>query len=92
MDTTGGDADVSCPRLGWVPNHKLRSADDAPLMADVARATWVCAPGGKIKMTTTVDDPGVMFTVMLVALGKRPSIAVCTAAVSAALNGVANVS
>ena len=92
VDATAGDADVACPaRLGWLANHTLlRSAADTPLMADCASAARACAPGGKVRLTPAVEDPGAMVTVALVAPGKRASIAACTVAESAAVSGFAN--
>ena len=91
FDTTAANADATVPRLGWLANHRVRSAADAPLMADRARSICACAPGGKLRLTPAVDDPGVIVAVALVAPGKRASIAVCTAAVAAAVSALANV-
>jgi hypothetical protein len=33
VDATAGDAEVACPRLGWLAKIELRSAAGAPLMA-----------------------------------------------------------
>ena len=97
-DATAADADAG-DRLG-VPANQLPTSDDAPpaddaaaLMADeaVAEATAPCAPAGKANLTAAVVDPGVMSTVAVVAPGNCPSIAVCTAAESVALSGLANV-
>ena len=86
------DADRASPaRVGWLAKIELRSADDAPLIAERARAAWARAPAGKIRLTPAVDDPGVMLSVALVALGKRASIAARTADVAAAVSGLANV-
>ena len=91
VDATAGDADVTCPRLGWLAKIELRSADDTPVMAERAKAAWACAPAGKVRLTPAVDDPGVIVTVAPLAPGKRASIAVCTAAVAAAVSALANV-
>ena len=72
-------------------NHRLRSVGDAPVMADFARLAWVCAEPGKINVTSAVEDPNVRFTMALLAPGKRAIIAVFTAALSTALNALANV-
>ena len=91
LDATADDADTSEPRCGWLANHRLRSAADAPLMADNAKAAGACAPAGKVRITPAVEDPAVIVTDAPVAPEKRTSIAACTEAESAALSGVVNV-
>ena len=85
-----------------MPANQLPIAADAPpaaddtaaaLMADVAaaEATAPCAPAGKASLTPAIIDPGATSSVTAVAVGKRASIAACTAAVAVALSGLANV-
>ena len=100
-DATAGDVEVS-DRLGVLENqpsmacHAASAGDATPfaaLMADkaAAAATAPCAPGGKVNLTPAEIDPGAISTVAAVASGNCASIAACTAAVSAALSGLANV-
>jgi hypothetical protein len=60
-------------------------------MVERATAAWDCAPAGKVRLTPAVDDPSVIVTVAPVAPGKRANNAACTAEVSVAVSGLANV-
>jgi hypothetical protein len=79
-------------------------AVDAPLVAGegvaaaalkeadaVAAAASPSSPGGNVRRTLAVDEPGVTSTTTLVALGFCTSIAACTVATSAVVSGLANV-
>ena len=101
LDATAAEVEAS-DRLGVLANQppidsKAGSAVEvapfAALMADKAAAatTAPCAPTGKARLTVTEADPGALST-ETVAPGYCASIAACTAAVSAALSGLANVS
>ena len=59
-------------------------------MVELANAVKDCAPAGKVRLTPAVDHPGVIVTVALVAPGKRANSAACTAEVSVAVSGLAN--
>ena len=95
-ETDAGD------RLG-VPANQLPIPVDAPPAADEAVAAAVmaveaaladaspAAPGGKIRRTPAVDEPGVTTTATSVAFGYWASIADCTVTTSAVVSALANV-
>ena len=98
---TAVEVDAS-DKLGVLANHppmacNAGSAGDAApfaaLIADkaAAEARAPCAPAGKTRLTPADVDPGAISTVAPVAVGNCASIAACTAAVSVALSGLANV-
>ena len=101
LDAAAAEVDAS-DKFGVLANHlpmacNAGSAGDAApfaaLIADeaAAEATAPCAPAGKTRLTPADADPGAISTVAPVAVGNCASIAACTAAVSVALSGLANV-
>ena len=103
---TAVEVDAS-DKLGVLANHPPMACsagsagdaapfDAAPFAALMAveaatAATAPCAPAGKTRLTPADVDPGAISTVAPVAVGNCASIAACTAAVSVALSGLANV-
>ena len=94
-ETDAGD------RLG-VPANQLPIPVAVPVAEEGAAATFMAvvaaladaspaAPGGKVRRTPAVDEPGVTTTVTSVAFGYWASIADCTVTTSAVVSTLENV-